>query len=67
MRTRYLHFPKIPPPKILITKRKRMDKPGRHYFNQEIKVNITSNKTHQYLVPFLRLTGKGTASFQWYS
>ena len=68
MRTRYLNIPKISPSKLFVNyKRKRVDKPDRRYFNKVLKVSITNNKTHQYLVPFLWWTGKGTASFQWYS
>lgn len=68
MRTRYLNIPKLSPSKLFINyKRKRVDKPDRHYFNKVLKVSITNNKIHQYLVPFLWWTGKGTASFQWYS
>ena len=68
MRTRYLNIPKISPSKLFINyKRKRVDKPDRHYFNEVLKVRITKNKTHQYHVPFLWWTGKGTAPFQWHS
>ena len=54
MRTRYLNIPKISPSKLFVNyKRKRVDKPDRRYFNKVLKVSITNNKTHQYLVPFL--------------
>lgn len=44
MRTRYLNIPKISPSKLFINyKRKRVDKPDRHYFNEVLKVSITNN------------------------